>query len=73
MRKCREGALAPSDPPPLDQAMKFARDAKILVDAGWRLGEVACIDQFRFSPHVELVAAFSREGRRATKKRSLLS
>ena len=50
----------------------FARDARILTDAGWRLGEVTPIDQFLFSPHVELVAAFSREAR-AAKKRSILS
>ena len=38
----------------------FARDARALVDAGHRMGPVAVIDQFRWSPHVELVAAFTR-------------
>src|SRR5579863_397632 len=38
----------------------FARDARILVDGGYRLVSVAPIDQFRFSPHVEIVGAFSR-------------
>ncbi len=38
----------------------FARDARALVDAGFRLGRVGVVDQFRWSPHVELVAAFSR-------------
>jgi 23S rRNA (uracil1939-C5)-methyltransferase len=38
----------------------LARDARTLVDAGYRLGEVVPIDQFLFSAHVELVAAFAR-------------
>ncbi|MBN2760516.1 MAG: class I SAM-dependent RNA methyltransferase [Rhodobacteraceae bacterium] len=38
----------------------FARDAKILCDAGFRLQWVQMVDQFRFSPHVELAAAFAR-------------
>ena len=38
----------------------FARDARILVDGGYRLLWVRPVDQFRWSPHVELVAAFAR-------------
>lgn len=38
----------------------FARDAATLVQAGWRMGPVTVVDQFRWSPHVELVAAFHR-------------
>jgi 23S rRNA (uracil1939-C5)-methyltransferase len=38
----------------------FARDARILVDGGWRIDWVRPVDQFRWSAHVELVAAFSR-------------
>jgi 23S rRNA (uracil1939-C5)-methyltransferase len=38
----------------------FARDARSLVDGGYRLVEVAPIDQFRYSPHVELVALLRR-------------
>lgn len=38
----------------------FARDAKILIQAGFRLNWVQMVDQFRFSPHVELAASFSR-------------
>jgi len=38
----------------------FARDAKILTTGGYRLQWVQMIDQFRFSPHVELAAAFAR-------------
>ena len=53
-------------------AHSFARDAGILVAGGYALGEVTPIDQFRFSPHVELVATFSRMTR-PIRKRSLLS
>ncbi|MGA7998646.1 MAG: methyltransferase [Bradyrhizobium sp.] len=38
----------------------FARDARILVDGGYRLETVTPVDQFRHTPHVELVAKFSR-------------
>jgi 23S rRNA (uracil1939-C5)-methyltransferase len=39
----------------------FARDARILVDGGYRLERVTPVDQFLFSPHVELVAVFRRD------------
>lgn len=39
----------------------FARDAVTLDKAGFRLERVQVIDQFRWSPHVELVASFSRD------------
>ncbi len=38
----------------------FARDARILTAAGYRLDWIEVIDQFRWSPHVELAARFSR-------------
>ncbi len=38
----------------------FARDAKMLTDAGWRLETVTPVGQFRWSTHIELVAAFAR-------------
>jgi 23S rRNA (uracil1939-C5)-methyltransferase len=38
----------------------FARDARTLVDGGFRLLWVQPVDQFRWSPHVELAAAFAR-------------
>jgi 23S rRNA (uracil1939-C5)-methyltransferase len=38
----------------------FARDARILADGGYRLVRVTPLDQFRYSPHVELVAKFER-------------
>ena len=37
----------------------FARDAKILMNSGYCLDWVQVVDQFRWSPHVELVARFS--------------
>jgi 23S rRNA (uracil1939-C5)-methyltransferase len=44
----------------------FARDAKILLEGGFRLLSVTPIDQFRYSSHVETVAVFLRpESRRA--------
>lgn len=38
----------------------FARDAKTLIDAGFTLGPVTVVDQFRWSHHTEVVAAFTR-------------
>lgn len=37
----------------------FARDARVLVHAGYRLDWVQVVDQFRWSAHVELAARFS--------------
>jgi 23S rRNA (uracil1939-C5)-methyltransferase len=41
-------------------AATFARDARILVDGGYRLEGVTPVDQFKYTAHVELVARFSR-------------
>ena len=38
----------------------FSRDARILVDSGFKLDWVQPIDQFIWSSHIELVAQFSR-------------
>ena len=38
----------------------FARDAKILTDGGYKIEGVTPVDQFRHTPHVELVAKFRR-------------
>lgn len=38
----------------------FARDARILIDAGFRLEKVTPVDQFLWSAHVELVGIFQR-------------
>lgn len=40
--------------------VSFARDAAVLVGAGFRLDWVKPVDQFRWSAHVELAACFSR-------------
>ena len=42
--------------------VSFARDAATLVQAGYRLGWVQVVDQFRWSTHVELVSGFRIEG-----------
>jgi 23S rRNA (uracil1939-C5)-methyltransferase len=41
-------------------AQSFARDARILIDGGYRIGAVTPVDQFLWSSHIELVAAFAR-------------
>ncbi|WP_095587786.1 class I SAM-dependent RNA methyltransferase [Actibacterium ureilyticum] len=38
----------------------FARDARRLADAGFTPGPVTVVDQFRWSPHIELVCSFLR-------------
>jgi 23S rRNA (uracil1939-C5)-methyltransferase len=38
----------------------FARDVKVLTDSGFRLTRVTPVDQFRWSPHVEVVGALER-------------
>jgi 23S rRNA (uracil1939-C5)-methyltransferase len=43
--------------------VSFARDAATLVAGGHRLLWVQVVDQFRWSPHIELVAAFARPER----------
>jgi len=38
----------------------FARDARILIDGGYKIGDVHVVDQFRWSPHIEVVAKFEK-------------
>ncbi|WP_293372751.1 RNA methyltransferase [Phenylobacterium sp.] len=38
----------------------FARDARTLIDAGFTLDRVLPVDQFLWSPHIELVGVFTR-------------
>lgn len=52
-------------------AQSFARDAAILQEAGYRAGAATPIDQFRHSPHVEIVALFERKAN--APRRRLLS
>ena len=60
--QCRE--LAISGVPVLAYVscnpVTFARDARLLTGAGWRLDWVQVVDQFRWSPHIELAARFAR-------------
>jgi len=41
-------------------AATFARDARLLVDGGYRLEAVTPVDQFKYTAHVEIVAKFAR-------------
>ncbi|MFL6690088.1 MAG: class I SAM-dependent RNA methyltransferase [Alphaproteobacteria bacterium] len=41
-------------------AASFARDARVLLDGGYRLDWIVGVDQFLWSAHIELAAAFSR-------------
>jgi 23S rRNA (uracil1939-C5)-methyltransferase len=49
-------------------AETFARDAAILCAGGYEIARVEPVDQFRHTPHVEIVAGFRRrtQGRRKT-------
>lgn len=38
----------------------FARDARLLIDAGFALERLVVVDQFRWSTHIELAAGFRR-------------
>jgi 23S rRNA (uracil1939-C5)-methyltransferase len=42
-------------------AASFARDARVLIDGGFRLASVVGVDQFLWSAHIELAAAFARD------------
>jgi len=42
-------------------AATFARDARILTEGGYTIERVTPVDQFRHTPHVELVARFERK------------
>jgi 23S rRNA (uracil1939-C5)-methyltransferase len=42
-------------------AASFARDARVLIDGGFRMDWIVGVDQFLWSAHVELAAAFSRQ------------
>ena len=42
----------------------FARDARMLCDAGYTMTWIDVVDQFRWSAHVELASQFVRDGAR---------
>lgn len=50
----------------------FARDAAILCAGDFEIGTIVPIDQFRHTPHVEIVATFRRAHRKPRTKRKLL-
>lgn len=50
----RKLAYVSCDPP------TFARDVRVLLDHGFSLTSVTPVDQFRWSPHVEIVGALER-------------
>jgi 23S rRNA (uracil1939-C5)-methyltransferase len=50
----------------------FARDAAILCAGGYEIETVTPIDQFRHTPHVEIVARFEKPSRPQRKRRPLL-
>ena len=52
-------------------AATFARDARILIDGGFRIESVTPLDQFRFSAHVEIVAVFRRPKSKTCARRLL--
>ncbi|MGQ0446533.1 MAG: class I SAM-dependent RNA methyltransferase [Beijerinckiaceae bacterium] len=53
-------------------AQTFARDAAILCAGGYELARVELVDQFRHTPHIEIVACFRRLTKSPRKKRRLL-
>lgn len=50
----------------------FARDAAILCAGGYELTHVEAIDQFRHSPHIEIIASFRRPAAKVRRLRRLL-
>ncbi|MDQ6867940.1 MAG: RNA methyltransferase [Pseudomonadota bacterium] len=53
-------------------AQTFARDAAILCAGGYEIARVEPVDQFRHTPHVEIVAGFRRRTHGLRKNRRLL-
>ncbi|MDQ6701837.1 MAG: RNA methyltransferase [Pseudomonadota bacterium] len=53
-------------------ARTFARDAAILCAGGYEMTRVEPVDQFRHTPHVEIVACFQRRAQGRRKNRRLL-
>jgi 23S rRNA (uracil1939-C5)-methyltransferase len=53
-------------------ARSFARDAALLCEGGYQLESVDPIDQFRFSPHIEIVGIFRCEAKKKSRRKKLL-
>jgi 23S rRNA (uracil1939-C5)-methyltransferase len=53
-------------------AQTFARDAAILCAGGYDIARVEPVDQFRHTPHIEIVAGFRRRTQGRRKNRRLL-
>ncbi len=49
----------------------FARDAALLCAGGYEIESITPFDQFRHSPHVEIIGVFRRPGTK-TRRRKLL-
>lgn len=64
VQQIAEAATAGAAPPLVVMAAcdpsSFARDARILADAGYRLESAVPIDQFLWSPHLEILSVFRR-------------
>lgn len=58
-QKLADAALIPRIASVSCNPVTFARDAKTLIEAGYRLDWVQVVDQFRWSAHVELAASFT--------------
>ncbi len=53
-------------------AQTFARDANILVGGGYSFERATPVDQFRFSPHIEIVGVFRRASPKPRRRGRLL-
>lgn len=53
-------------------AQSFSRDAAILISGGYSVNEITPIDQFRYAPHVEIFARFTRAAAKTGARRRLL-
>jgi 23S rRNA (uracil1939-C5)-methyltransferase len=52
--------------------LTFVRDARILVDGGYRLARVTPVDQFLYASHVEMVGLLVKPPARRTRARAVL-
>lgn len=49
----------------------FARDARILIDGGYKLTALTLVDQFLYSAHIELVGIFEKKPEKSRQRRLL--